>query len=72
MKETYSVKEAMVRLGIRGVKTFLRLEKKYPEAFVVIMERGAKNIRGYQVVRYRKDPIDRFAERRDLLKQVKP
>jgi hypothetical protein len=66
MKEIYSRKEAMKRLGLRSVNAFLQLESKYPEAFVIV-----KRSR-YGPRRYDKAMLDRFAEWRERFQSEKP
>ena len=39
MNDTYTREQAMDRLGFRSANVFFQLERKYPEAFVV-MKRG--------------------------------
>src|SRR5689334_11231191 len=36
MSETYNRKQAMERLGILSINSFLFLQRKYPDAFVVV------------------------------------
>jgi hypothetical protein len=66
MNETYTLQQAMDRLGIRTASTIFHLERKYPHAFVV-MKRGP-----HRDIRYHKATLDRFAERREYSKQEKP
>ena len=72
-KETYTLKEAMDRLGIKGRSTFLRLERKYPQAFVIVKQtKGAKQKQGTNMhIHYDKATLDRFAETREKLNQEK-
>ena len=66
MKDIYTLKEAMARLGFKSANAFFQLERKYPDAFVV-MKRGPG-----RDIRYHKATLDRFAERREYFKQGKP
>jgi hypothetical protein len=54
MNETYTRKQAMQRLGIRSTHAFTHLEKKYPEAFVIIKQVTSKHLR------YDKATLDKF------------
>ena len=68
MKETYTLKEAMERLGIKTANTFFQMERKYPEAFVVVKKKGM----GYhnrRNIHYDKATLDRFADSRDNFKK---
>lgn len=66
MNETYTLQQVMDRLGIRSANTIFHLERKYPHAFVV-MKRGPR-----RDMRYHKATLDRFAERREYSKQMRP
>jgi hypothetical protein len=65
MKETYTVKEAMERLGVKGVKAFHHMESKYPEAFVIVNQGTA----GDKQTLYDKATLDRFADAREYFKR---
>ena len=68
-KTTYTLKEAMDRLGVKHIKTFLRLERMNPQAFVIVKQtKGVAQKHGVQI-HYDKATLDRFAERRELFKQ---
>ena len=70
-KETYTVKEAMDRLGLKSKSTFLRLERKYPHAFVVVKQtKGLKQKKG-ELIHYDKATLDMFAEQREQSKHEK-
>ena len=72
IKEIYSVKEAMDRLGLKGLKAFLRLERKYPHAFIVVKQtKGVEGRQGMQI-HYDKATLDRFAEAREKSRQENP
>ena len=58
ISQTYTLKEAMDRLEIKSKGAFFRLEKKYPEAFVVLKRDK------YQPIQYDKGAIDQFAKLR--------
>ncbi len=66
MKDTYTREQAMDRLGFRSANAFLQLERKHPDAFV-IMKRGPG-----RDIRYHKTTLDRFAERREHSQEEKP
>ncbi|HSB02850.1 MAG TPA: hypothetical protein VLE49_19530 [Anaerolineales bacterium] len=66
MQDTYTREQAMDRLGFRSANAFFQLERKYPDAFV-IMKRGPG-----RDFRYDKATLDRFVERRAYFKQEKP
>lgn len=66
MNDTYTLRQAMDRLGFMSANAFFQLERKYPEAFV-IMKRGPG-----RDVRYHKATLDRFAQRRAYFRQEKP
>lgn len=61
MNETYSRKEAMERLGLRSTNSFLFLERKYPEAFIIVNEVRA----GDKQARYDKAALDNFVRNRE-------
>jgi hypothetical protein len=69
--ETYTLKQAMDRLGLQSANVFFRLEREYPAAFVM-MKRTGKNTNSRLGVVYDKATLDRFAERREYFKQEKP
>ena len=71
MNETYNLKEAMARLGLRSANVFFRLEREYPAAFVV-MKRAGKSANSRLGVEYDRAALDRFAERREYFKQESP
>ena len=70
--ETYTLKQAMERLGLQSANAFFQLERKYPEAFVVIKRGSGKDPRSRTGVEYDKATLERFAERREQFKQQKP
>lgn len=65
MNDTYNREQAMDRLRLRSANVFFQLERKYPDAFVV-MKRGLG-----RDIRYHKTTLDRFAERRECFEQEK-
>jgi hypothetical protein len=68
-KETYTVKEAMVRLGVKSLTRLLRLERKHPQAFIVVKQtKGLKQKKG-KIIHYDKATLDRFAKTREHLNQ---
>ena len=72
MNETYTLKEAMERLGVKSEHTFFQLERKYPDAFVVMNRGSGKDVHIRKNLQYHKATLDRFAERRGYIKQEKP
>jgi hypothetical protein len=68
--ETYTLKQAMERLGLQSANVFFRLEREYPAAFV-IMKRTSKTTNSRLGVVYDRATLDRFAERREYFKQEK-
>jgi hypothetical protein len=69
--ETYTLKQAMARLGLQSANAFFQLERKYPEAFVIIKRGSGKVARSRTGVEYDKATLERFAERREQFKQQK-
>ena len=70
--ETYTVKQAMERLGLQSANAFFQLERKYPEAFVVIKRGSSKDAKSRTGIEYDNATLERFAERREQFKQEKP
>ena len=70
--ETYTLKQAMERLGLQSANAFFQLERRYPEAFVVIKRGSSKDAKSRTGVEYDKAALERFAERREYFKQQKP
>jgi hypothetical protein len=64
-RTTYTLQEAMNKLGYRSANSFFQFVREYSEAFV-IMKQGP----GTQV-HYHKATLDRFAERREHFKKEK-
>lgn len=69
--ESYTLKQAMERLGLQSANAFFQLERKYPEAFVIIKRGSGKDARSRTGVEYDKATLERFAERREQFKQQK-
>jgi hypothetical protein len=65
MSETYNRKQAMERLGILSTNSFLFLQRKYPEAFVVVNQGTAAEKNPL----YDKATLDNFAKRRAYFRQ---
>ena len=65
MSETYTRRQAMDRLGIWSTNSFLFLQRKYPEAFVIVNHGVATDKNPL----YDKATIDSFAKRREYFKQ---
>ena len=72
MNETYNQKEAMDRLGLRSVNAFLQLERKYPNAFVIVTPRLTSHSGHNKHIHYDKATLDSFAMMRENFKQEKP
>ncbi len=62
MSETYTRKQAMERLGIWSTNSFLFLQRKYPEAFVIVNQGAAAEKNPL----YDKATLDNFAKRERL------
>lgn len=69
--ETYTLKQAMERLGLQSANAFFQLERKYPEAFVVIKRGSSKDAKSRTGVEYDRATLERFAEKREYFKQEK-
>ena len=65
MDDNYSRKQAMERLGLSSINSFLFLVRKYPEAFVIVNQVAA----GDRHARYDKATLDNFAKKREYFKQ---
>lgn len=70
--ETYNLKQAMERLGLQSANAFFQLERKHPEAFVVIKRGSSKDPRSRSGVEYDKATLEKFAEKREQFKHLKP
>jgi hypothetical protein len=70
--KTYTLTEAMHRLGIRSANAFFQLERKYPHAFVIMKRGSGKDYHSRKGVLYHKATLDSFAERREYRNQGKP
>ena len=70
--ETYTLKQAMDRLGLKSANALFNLERRYPEAFVVMTGESPKDLHSRRNVHYDKATLDGFAERREYFKQEKP
>ncbi len=68
--ETYTLKEAMDRLGVKGANAFDQLERRYPEVFVIVKQ-GTSRYTRYHHTQYHKATIDRFVEMREYFKREK-
>lgn len=60
MNETYTRQQAMERLGLKSANVFFQLERKYPQAFVIMKQGKSRDTN-----RYDKATIDKFAEMRE-------
>ena len=68
-EETYTIKQAMKRLGLKSRNALFQLEKKYPESFVIV-KRRAKDGSIHLNVRYDKARLDQFAESGEYSKRI--
>ena len=68
MKEHYTLKQAMERLGIRSLNAFRQLVRKYPDVFMNINQNQYKGTNPW----YDKAALDKFATTLERLKQEKP
>jgi hypothetical protein len=66
MNEFYTRKQAMERLALRSSNAFHSLEKRYPEAFVILNQGTAAGKHPH----YDKAALDKFAGQREYLNQV--
>ena len=66
MHDSYTLQEAMARLGFKSANAFFQLARKHPDAFVVIKQGLGRD------TRYHKGNLDRFAESREYFKPEKP
>jgi hypothetical protein len=69
---TYTRQQAMDRLGFKSANAFFQLERKYPEAFVVMKRGPGTDVHSRRNVEYDKATLDGFAERRKNFRQEKP
>jgi hypothetical protein len=65
MIETYTRKKAMERLGIFSINSFLFLQRKYPDAFVIVNQGPAADKNPL----YDKATLDNFARKREFFRQ---
>ena len=70
--ETYTFGEAMKRLRFRSVNAFYQLERKHPDAFVIMKRGNTKGAKSRMGIKYRKATLDKFAEWHEQFKQGKP
>ena len=68
MNETYTLNEAMDRLGLKSANALFKVERSHPEAFVVIRRDHGKDLHSRRNVKYDKAALDRFAENREFFK----
>jgi hypothetical protein len=61
VKDTYTTKQAMERLGLKSSGAFRHLQKMYPEFFVVVAKR-------FKSKHFDKALLDKFAEMCDQLR----
>jgi hypothetical protein len=65
MKDYYTLKEAMERLGLKSVNAFRQLERKYLDVFMNVNQHTNKG----RFPWYDKATIDKFAKMRAYFKQ---
>ena len=63
MKAKYTRKQAMERLGLKNAYTFVRWEKRYPEALVIATRDADKHALDDKAI------LDRFANWRERFKE---
>ena len=66
MNEYYTIKGAMEQLGIKTINGLRHIEKKYPDAFVLVNDPQDK------YPRYDKTTLDKFVAMRHYFSQEKP
>jgi hypothetical protein len=66
VKATYTHKQAIERLGLKNAYTFVRLERKYPEAVVIVIRDADKH------ALYNKAILDRFVNWQERFKKEQP
>ena len=71
MNDTYTLQQAMDRLGFKSANAFFQLERKYPDAFVVVKRSPGRDVHSRRDVRYHKATLDRFAVRREYFRLEK-
>ena len=60
MNKTYTFKQAMHGLGMKSTRAFRGLMKKYPDAFVVVRQKGKQ-------IYFDQTAVDKLADSRDKL-----
>ena len=65
MNQTYTLKQAMNKLGLTSRYAFQHVKSKQPHAFVVVNQRNSRD----SVTLYNKQVLDKFAEMREYLKR---
>jgi len=63
--ETYTFREAMERLGLKSKSALYRLEKRYPEAFVILNKGSGMH------TQYHKVTLDKFVMIREYFTKGK-
>jgi hypothetical protein len=63
--ETYTLEKAMELLGLQSANAFFQLERKHPEAFVIMKRGSSKDAKSRTGVEYDKATLDRFVEMRE-------
>jgi hypothetical protein len=62
---TYTLQEAMNKLGYRSANSFFQFVRKYSEAFIIMKQGPGTQVHDHKAT------LDRFAERRERFKKEK-
>ena len=62
MNETYTLNQAMDRLGLKSANALFKLERSHPDAFIVMKRNHGKGLHSRRNIRYDRATLDRFAE----------
>ena len=65
MSQTYTLRQAMDRLGLTSRFAFHHLANRHPHSFVIVNRRDSRE----SVTRYDKQLLDKFATRRSDLQK---
>jgi hypothetical protein len=67
MNQTYTLKQAMDKLGVTSHLAFHHLKTRHPHAFIIVNRRSGRG----DVTLYDKQVLDKFAQMREHLKKQK-
>jgi hypothetical protein len=67
MNQTYTLRQAMDKLGLTSRFAFHHLANRHPHAFVIVNQRRSRD----SVILYDKQVLDNFAKIREYLKKQK-